>query len=67
MWWFERERPNLNEECLNAWSPDGGPVGEGLGGMALLEEVCHWREVLGFQKPKPTPVIPFCHMMRIKT
>ena len=36
---------------LTAWSPAGGTVWEGLGGMALLEEVCHWRWVLRFQKP----------------
>jgi hypothetical protein len=26
---------------LNIWFLDGGTVWEGLGGMALLEEVCH--------------------------
>jgi hypothetical protein len=28
--------------CLSASFPVGGTVWEGLGGVALLEEVCHW-------------------------
>ena len=27
--------------CLNAWFPVGGTILEGLGGVVLLEEVCH--------------------------
>jgi hypothetical protein len=27
---------------LNSWSSVGWTIWEGLGGMALLEEVCHW-------------------------
>lgn len=27
---------------LHAWSPVGGPIWGGLGGVAFLEEVCHW-------------------------
>lgn len=27
---------------LNIWSPTGGPIWEGLGGMALSKEVWHW-------------------------
>lgn len=30
---------------------------EGLGGMALLKEACHWKWALSFQKPKPDPVL----------
>ena len=29
---------------------------EGLGGVALLEEVCDWGWALRFQKPLPSPV-----------
>jgi hypothetical protein len=28
--------------CLNNWPSVGGIVWEGLGSVALLEEVCHW-------------------------
>lgn len=33
---------------------------EGLRGMALPEEVCHWEQALKFQKPhdRPKPVLP---------
>lgn len=27
--------------CLNVWFPVSGIVWEGVGGVALLEEVCH--------------------------
>jgi hypothetical protein len=27
---------------LNAWSPVGGTVWEGLGDVALFEEICDW-------------------------
>ena len=33
--------------------PVGGTVLEGLGGVALLEEVCHGGGALRFQKPTP--------------
>lgn len=36
---------------LNSWFPGARTVWEGLGGMALLEEACHWVWVLRFQKP----------------
>lgn len=35
---------------LNTLSPVGVNVGEGLGCVALLEEVCHWGWILRFQK-----------------
>ena len=34
---------------LKACSPVGGTFWEGLRGVALLEEVCHWKQVLRFQ------------------
>ena len=34
---------------LNAWVPIDGTVCERLGGMALLEEVCHWGRFPGFK------------------
>jgi hypothetical protein len=36
------------------FSPAGGTIWKGLGGVALLGEVCHWKWALWFQK---TPVI----------
>ena len=41
---------------LNVWCPVGGTVWKGLGGMTLLEEVCHSGWGLKFQKPMPGPV-----------
>jgi hypothetical protein len=41
---------------LNTCSPVAGTVWEGLGGVALLEEVCHHRWALKFQRPEPLPV-----------
>ena len=37
-------------ECL---VPAGGTVWEELGGVALLEEVCHWKWALRFKEPGP--------------
>ena len=36
---------------LNACFSVGGTVWEGLRGVALLEQVCHWVWALRFQKP----------------
>lgn len=35
--------------CLDAWFPVCGNVKEGLGVMALLEEMYHWAWALGFE------------------
>jgi hypothetical protein len=35
--------------CLNNWSSIGGSIWKGLGGMPLLEEVCHWQWPLRFE------------------
>lgn len=46
--------------CLNVWSLRSGATWEGLGGMALLEEVCHcvtvslWGGFGGFRSPSQT-------------
>ena len=37
-------------KCLKAWSLFGDTVLEGLEGMTLLEEMCHWGWALRFQK-----------------
>jgi hypothetical protein len=41
--------------CLSSWSLAGRTIWEGLGGVALLEEIClleecPWEQVLKFQK-----------------
>ena len=43
---------------LSAWYQVGGIIWEGLGGMALLETVCHLGWALRLQKPRPTNVSP---------
>lgn len=42
--------------CMNTWSPVGMSSGEGLGGLALLEELCHKLWVLEFKYSKLFPV-----------
>lgn len=42
--------------CLNTWSPvDVCSLGS-LGGVALLKEVCHWEQALGFKCQAPFPL-----------
>jgi hypothetical protein len=41
---------------LNVCSTVDGTVWEGLGGVALLEEVCLWGWALRFQRPMPFSV-----------
>ena len=59
---FSNAYGGLNESvshrfrCLNTWSPVVGAIYKGPGDVALLEEVCHWRQALRFQKLKPGPV-----------
>lgn len=46
---------SLRLTYLNVWSPVGGTVWEGFGGVALLEEVCHCLWALRFPKSHPIP------------
>lgn len=48
---------------LNIWSPVNGTIWEGLGGVALLEEVCFWGQALRFEKPTPFPVKFLCLLL----
>lgn len=43
---FSRTAPTYS--CLNTQSQVGGTVLEELGGVALLEEACHWKWALSF-------------------
>lgn len=53
---------DLNEKiphglkCLKNHSAVGGSVRVNLGGVALLEDVCHWELSLKLQKPHVIPV-----------
>jgi hypothetical protein len=40
----------------NSWSSVDGTIWEGLGSMALLEKMCHWRWALKSKKYRPSPV-----------
>lgn len=54
MWWFERDAPH-NRRHLSAWTPVGGSIWGGLGGLALLEEVCLWKWLSEFKVFLPFP------------
>jgi hypothetical protein len=45
---------------LNTQSQVGGTIWEGLGSVAILEEVCPWGWALRFQRPMPFPVSSLC-------
>ena len=47
LWWLDENGPH-KFLFVNAWSPVGGTVWEGLGGVALLKEVCHWGGLWSF-------------------
>jgi hypothetical protein len=53
----------IDSYILYAWSPVGGAVWEGLGGVASLEGMCHWGPALKFQKPMPFPVNYLCLLL----
>ena len=46
--------------CLNSWSSVSGTLWEGLGGVTLSQELCHWGWTLRFLKHMPFPVSPLC-------
>lgn len=52
--------------CLNTLSPGGGAVWRGLGAIALLEEVCHWK-TLRVHRTTPLPVDSLCFVLMIET
>lgn len=60
--WGLNENDSHRLLYLNVWAPAGGTVWERLEGMALLEEICHWRSyfevfksICHFQS-----ALPFC-------
>jgi hypothetical protein len=44
------ENDSLEFRCLNAWSLFSGTVWEGLGGVTLLDKICHWGLALEYLK-----------------
>lgn len=52
---------------LNTWSPTGWTVWEGLGGMTVVEEVCHWDRALVFQKTCAIPSHKLTHTVHMYT
>lgn len=53
--WLEWERPP-ETRASEHWSPVVRAVGEGLGSVDLLEEVCYWGEHWGFQNSCHSPL-----------
>lgn len=51
---------------LNVWSPVGGIVWEGLGGVALLKEFCHWEQALRFHKTGAISQSALCLLFAIQ-
>jgi hypothetical protein len=45
---------------LNVWSSVGETVWEALGGVALLEEVCHWGVGFEVSEAHPIPSVSIC-------
>lgn len=54
----EKDPPRLM--YLNAWFLVSGNAWEGLGGVALLKEVCVWGQTVRFQKLTQVPVSSPC-------
>jgi hypothetical protein len=52
----------LKRRYLSTWSTVDRTVWEGLGGVALLEELYHWRWSLRFQKTMSIPVSSPCYL-----
>ena len=50
------ENASHNFICFNTWSPVGGTVQSGSGGLALLEKVCQWRWSRDFRRLLLFPV-----------
>ena len=50
LWWFEWEWPSQAHRFEYFFNGEW-PYLKGLGGMALLEEVCHWEWTLRLQTP----------------
>lgn len=65
MWWFDKNGPN-KLIGLNVWSPVGGIVWEGLGGVVLLKEFCHGEQALRFQKTGAISQSALCLLLAIQ-
>ena len=49
--------------CLNVCPLVVGLFGEGIGGVVLLEEVCHWGWDSRFQSPHTIPSVSLCLLL----